>query len=140
PESNFSGNASFTYQVTDSGGRTSTGTVTVQVAPLADMPTLSTVDVVRLAGSSGAAITTATNLSQAAIESALGLPAGYLDTFDALSGVVNHTGAVDVTNGEYTSANLNLSSGMTVSYNWTFTNGENLNSEIANGYNDLLLL
>ncbi|MBE0484417.1 MAG: cadherin-like domain-containing protein, partial [Bacterioplanes sp.] len=140
PDSNFSGDASFTYQVTDTGGRTSTATVTVQVAPVADMPTLETVDVVRLAGSSGAAITTATNLSQAAIESALGLPAGYLDTFDAPSGAVNHNGNVNVTNGEYTSANINLASGMTVSYNWAFTNGEDVNSQIANGFNDLLLL
>jgi CSLREA domain-containing protein len=38
PADDFHGNATFTYTVQDSGGATATGTVTVPVSPVADMP------------------------------------------------------------------------------------------------------
>jgi hypothetical protein len=38
PAANFHGNATFTYTVQDSGGKSATGTVTVPVTPVADQP------------------------------------------------------------------------------------------------------
>jgi Ca2+-binding RTX toxin-like protein len=84
---------------------------------------------------SGSAAVTQTNL-----ETAVGLTAGKLDTFDPPAGALSDPGTIDVFNGGVSNSTYRLSTGTAVSFSWNFTNGETVASEIQGGYNDMLIL
>ncbi|MFP5381738.1 MAG: VCBS domain-containing protein, partial [Gammaproteobacteria bacterium] len=151
PNVDWSGTDSFTYTIRDSNGGISTATATVQVAPVADTPTLEPVSSLYLLNPGSTVITTGstdsvtsvtgTGVSQANLELELALPAGYLDNrFDPTGVNVNDPGFVNVIDGKATQALYAMTPGMTVTWNYAFTNGENLQSEVAGGYNDLVVL
>ncbi|TXH53829.1 MAG: tandem-95 repeat protein, partial [Burkholderiaceae bacterium] len=141
PTANYSGPASFTYTASDGQGGTSTATVTVNIAPVADAPTLVAPTQLISVVPGTASLSTTAATSQAALEGALGLPAGQLDTFSPPTGPgTNDPGAVNVIDGQLSNYTLTLGSGNTASFNWQFFNGEDTVSEINNGFNDLVVL
>ncbi len=138
PDENFSGNDSFTYTVTDSlTGESLTRTVALQVTPVADTPDLWVVPNVQGVYQSLTQINTSANVTQANIESQLGLNNGVLDTFNPPSGAVTDNGNVNATRGEVVSYEANLESGDSLALDWTFNNGENSQNDISRGFNDL---
>ncbi|WP_339082204.1 Ig-like domain-containing protein [Pseudomonas sp. TMP9] len=155
PASNFSGTALIQYSITDGKGGTSSAQVSVTVTPQADAPLLSPVSnifalnpgaTVISTGSTDTPINTAAfnagdGISQANLEAELGLTAGFLDNrFNPSGPNVNHSGNVDVVDGKTTQSNYSMAGGTTVNWNYAFTNGENLSSEVQAGYNDLVVL
>jgi VCBS repeat-containing protein len=135
--------AHFNYQVTDGSTTSATGDLVIDITPVADLPNFSLVSQVNYINSSpiagDSALTTA-GITQANLETILGLPSGKLDTFDPPTGVTSDAGTVSVFDGGYTQQNLDLKTGQQVSFNWSFFNGEDSNSEISQGYNDQLIL
>ena len=155
PASNFSGTALIQYSISDGKGGTASAQVTVTVTPQADAPLISPVSnifvlnpgaTVISTGSADTPINTAAanagdGISQANLEAELGLTAGYLDNrFNPTGPNVNHTGNVDAVDGKVTYADYDLVNGTTVTWNYAFTNGENIASEVQGGYNDLVVL
>jgi hypothetical protein len=156
PAANYSGPADFTYTVTDGSLTSNTATVTVNVAAVADAPVLAPVSDISTVYTGSTTISTAATdnlvadnsandntvyLSQAAIERELGVTGGYLDNrFDPTGASVSDPGFVDVIDGKITESHYSMTAGMTVRWNYTFTNGENLASEVAQGYNDVVVL
>ncbi|MAD75666.1 MAG: hypothetical protein CML20_12915, partial [Rheinheimera sp.] len=147
PVANWSGTPpTVGYTISDGQGGTSSATLNIVVAPVADAAMLQVADAVSTqAGATS--ITTGANgvrsgegLSQASLEQALGLTSGFLDGFAAPSGVLNDPGNIDAIDGNYTSSTVNLNNGMSVGINWQFINGENLVSEIQSGFNDFVLV
>ncbi|MES2501883.1 MAG: VCBS domain-containing protein [Pseudomonadota bacterium] len=146
---NYYGNDTLTMTTSDNGN-TGTGgalidvdTVNITITSVTDAPqiimpaSLSSVH----AGTPTAAINTTTAITQANIETALGLPAGSLDNrFDPPTGGANDPGAVDVFDGAYTNYAITLAAGTQVAFDWSFFNGELVLSEINNGYNDVAVL
>ncbi|HEY6511973.1 MAG TPA: tandem-95 repeat protein [Burkholderiaceae bacterium] len=147
PTANFSGAATLTMTTND-GGNTGTGgaltdvdTVSINVTAVADAPILVAPGSYGawVAGTSGGA--TATGTSQANLEAAAGLASGALDGFNPANGPgTNDPGNVDAQDGGLTNYHYSMSAGLTVAFAWTFTNAENVASEINNGFNDLLVL
>ncbi|WP_205895843.1 Ig-like domain-containing protein, partial [Pseudomonas leptonychotis] len=155
PASNFSGTALIQYSITDGKGGTSSAQVSVTVTPQADAPLLSPVSnifalspgaTVISTGSTDTPINTAAfnagdGISQANLEAELGLAAGFLDNrFNPSGPNVNHNGNVDVVDGKTTQSNYSMAGGTTVNWNYAFTNGEDISSEVQAGYNDLVVL
>ncbi len=155
PASNFSGTALIQYSISDGKGGTSSAQLSVTVTPQADAPLISPVSnifvlnpgaTVISTGNTDTPINTAAlnagdGISQANLEAELGLAADYLDNrFNPTGPNVNDTGNVDVIDGKATYADYNLVNGTTVNWNYSFTNGENLASEVQGGYNDLVVL
>ena len=54
--------------------------------------------------------------------------------------MLNDPGTVDAFDGDYVQQNLSLNAGQQVSFNWQFFNGEDSNSEIQDGFNDIVIL
>ncbi|MDM8350409.1 tandem-95 repeat protein, partial [Pseudomonas sp. sp1636] len=155
PASNFSGTALIQYSISDGKGGASSAQVTVTVTPQADAPLISPVAnifvlnpgaTVISTGSAdtpinAAALNAGDGISQANLEAELGLVADFLDNrFNPTGPNVNHSGNVNVVDGKVTYADYNLASGTKVSWSYAFTNGENISSEVQNGYNDLVVL
>ncbi|PKO91950.1 MAG: hypothetical protein CVU15_10250, partial [Betaproteobacteria bacterium HGW-Betaproteobacteria-1] len=127
--------------VTDGTGSSNVAIATIDVVPVA--PQIITPESLfgLNIGNETAAIDTAAGISQANLESALGLPAGWLDNrFDPPVGGANDPGFVDVFNGGFKNYALNLDDSGQVSFDWGFFNGENTLSEINDGFNDLAVL
>ncbi len=155
PNANWSGTDTFTYTIRDSNGGIDTATVSVNVTPVADAPTLAPVasqfvltpgsTVISTGGTDTVVTASAQNtgdgISQANLEVELGLPSGYLDNRFNPTGVnVTHNGNVNVFDGKMTDAHYSMTAGTTATWNYAFSNGENLQSEVAGGYNDLVVL
>ncbi len=127
--------------VSDGTSNSNAATATITVVPNAPeiiMPaSLSGLNI----GTASAAITTAAGISQANVESALGLPAGALDNrFDPPVGGANDPGFVDVFDGGFTNYSLSLGAGNQIEFDWSFFNGEDTLSEINTGFNDVAVL
>ncbi|MDP2071861.1 MAG: type I secretion C-terminal target domain-containing protein, partial [Methylotenera sp.] len=148
PVSNASGAVTLTMTTND-GGNTGPGgpltdidTSTINITAVADAPILN--GLAQIFSITAPAVTStdgASGILQANIETALGLTAGVLDTFNPSNGPgTNDPNPVNVISGTYTTNNLTLSVGQQISFDWGFFNGENVVSEINNGYNDIVVL
>ncbi|MFO1221326.1 MAG: Calx-beta domain-containing protein, partial [Burkholderiaceae bacterium] len=149
PTANFSGSATLTMTTSDGGNtgsggvRTDVDTVAINVTAVADTPLLIAPAAYSawVAGTSGASTTSA--ISQSNLESAIGLTPGTLDGFNPTPNPgagTNDPGNVNANDGGVTNYHYSLASGMTVAFAWSFTNGENLLSEINQGYNDMVIV
>ncbi|WP_286220915.1 VCBS domain-containing protein [Marinobacter apostichopi] len=161
PAPYFSGEASFSYTISDGQGGSDTATVTVNVRPVANAPELSVSDITAV--QSGATVVstgskdlpvdpTAFDLgsgtSRADLEQELGVEPGYLNQFDPDVMVDDGNGGkepfdegnVRVIDGKISSSTQTLSEGMDISWDYTFINGEELKSEVERGFNDLVVL
>ncbi|MGV3582547.1 MAG: VCBS domain-containing protein, partial [Methylophilus sp.] len=143
----------FNYQVTDGTTTSATGDLVIDINSVADAPVLTPVsnifilnhgDTLVSTGSSDVAVTTydmGSGVSQANLELELGVASGYLDNrFDPTGANVTDPGFVNVIDGKVTESHYVMSAGMTVSWDYTFTNGENLSGEVSGGYNDIVVL
>ncbi|MDX1539616.1 type I secretion C-terminal target domain-containing protein, partial [Arsukibacterium sp.] len=147
PAANWSGTLPVvTYSISDGQGGTSSATLNITVAAVADAAVLQVTDAVSTQVGA-TSITTGANgtlsgsgLSQASLEQALGLSSGFLDSFAAPQGVLNDPGTINAIDGNYTTSTVTLNAGMSVGFDWQFINGENLVSEIQTGYNDFVLV
>ncbi|MEZ5525484.1 MAG: retention module-containing protein [Pseudomonadales bacterium] len=137
PNANFHGVDTITYTVSDGQGGTDTASVTVTVAAVADEPLLNVVSPMTSISQAPTSISTTASLSQAAIESKLGLASGVLDSFNPPGSDPGNVNAID---GNVTSYSFSLSNGDSASLDWSFVTGENRQSEINQGYNDLALV
>jgi hypothetical protein len=155
PAINFSGTAQIQYSISDGKGGTSNAQVNVTVAPQADAPLISPVANIFVLNPGATVISTGNTdtpvntvaidvgegISQANLESELGLTAGFLDDrFDPAGTQVNDPGFVNVQDGKVTYANYSLTSGTTVNWSYSFSNGENESGEVSDGFNDLVVL
>jgi hypothetical protein len=140
--------------VTDPSNATGTDSETVAATiAVADIPNLSPIHDINVLNEGATIISTGdkdvvvtkydmgAGVSQANLEAELGLPAGSLDNrFDPTGTNVNDPGFVDIIDGKTTEANYDMTSGMTVTWDYTFKNGEDLQSEVAKGFNDQVIL
>ncbi|MDP2265826.1 MAG: type I secretion C-terminal target domain-containing protein, partial [Thiobacillus sp.] len=141
PNANFSGAASFSYVASDGSATSNSASVTVNVAAVADSPQLITPGQLNALVAGISSISTTAAVSNAGLAGAIGLPSATLNSFDPPPGPgTNDPGTVNVNDGALTNYNYALSSGTSVVFNWAFTNGENLASEINNGFNDIVVL
>jgi Ca2+-binding RTX toxin-like protein len=158
PDANFSGIAQFTYTASDGTQVSASATVAVNVAPVADAPTLAPVSNIYVLNAGNTVITTGSQdvtftagtsatyergagVSQANLELELGVGAGYLDgRFDPVGPNINDPDAVDVVDGKLTEQHYSMGAGTTVTWNYSFANGEDLQSEVSGGYNDLVVV
>jgi Ca2+-binding RTX toxin-like protein len=86
---------------------------------------------------------TTSGVTQANLETAVGLTSGTLDGFNPAPNAgagTNDPGTVDAFDGGVTNYHYSMASGMTVAFGWSFSNGENLVSEINQGYNDQIII
>ena len=121
PDSNYSGSDSFTYQVTDADGGTSTATVTLTIAAVNDAPTSTAL--VDRSNTVGASVSLSSSASftdvdgDALVYTATGLPPGL--TVNSSTGVISGTlltvGSYSVTLTATDPAGLSTSQ----SFNWT---------------------
>ena len=78
---------------------------------------------------------------QADLERELGLPAGYFDNrFNPSGPNVTDDGFVNALDGKVTGSHYAMTAGSSVSWDYIFTNGENLTAEVSRGFNDLVVL
>jgi Ca2+-binding RTX toxin-like protein len=117
--------------------------VSIDVTAVADTPQLvaPAAYTAWVAGTSSASTTSAT--SQANLEAAIGLASGTLDGFNPSPNAgagTSDPGNVNVNDGGVTSYHFSLAGGMTVAFAWSFTNAENITSEINSGYNDMVIV
>ena len=150
PDAGYTGEATFTYTVSDGNGGTDTATATINVLPQADAPTLTVADATSV-NTGETVISTGSQdingnlsgdgISQAQLEQELGVPAGFLDNrFDPTGPNVNDPGTVDVFDGKVTGSTQALSSGTTIGWDYDFFSGEDSSGEVSNGFNDLVVL
>jgi Ca2+-binding RTX toxin-like protein len=145
PEADTGGAAltNFTFQVQDDGGvllggqntDQSPNTMTVNVTGVADTPILTVHSQQLSLSQPPVTIGTATAITQATIETQLGLPAGSLDTQFNPAG--NDPGFINVTNGEATTYSILMEPGSQANFDWSFTTAEDVQWEIDAGYNDV---
>ncbi|MHA6492803.1 beta strand repeat-containing protein [Pseudomonas borbori] len=147
PNANYSGSDSITYSISDGKGGTAASTVSVSVTAVADAPVLLNSGNIFSLSAGGTQITTGVNatfdgvgLSQSNLEVETGLATGALDGFNPPSGALTNNANVNVIDGKLTSTDYNLKAGTTVNFGWQFANGENVSSEIRNGFNDQVIL
>jgi T1SS-143 domain-containing protein len=150
--------ARFTYQASDGSLSSGTATMRVDIAPVADAPTLTSLSSIHVLNAGTTVITTGSSdvtftpgtsatyergagVSQANLELELGVASGYLDNrFNPTGPNINHAGFVNVIDGKITEQHYSMGAGTAVSWTYTFANGEDLNSEVSNGFNDLVVL
>ena len=160
PNSNWSGSTSFNYAAVDNNGLVDStpATASVVVAPVADQPILQIAmsDLFVLNQGNTVISTGATDreivpgptdyeigfgVSQTNLEAELGVASGYLDNrFDPVGVGVLDPGFVDIIDGKLTESSYAMTPGMTVNWDYSFKNGEDLSSEIADGFNDVVVL
>ena len=141
PAAHYSGPASFSYTISDGKGGSSTATVNVAVAAVADAPTLSLPASLTSVVQGAATISTEPGVVQATIEGTLGFNSGRLDTFNPPAGSgTSHSGNIDFIDGKFSSYTMTLDAGNRANFAWQFFNGEDLASEINSGYNDIVVL
>ena len=153
PNANFSGTDSILYSIKDGQGGQAQATVNVTVNALADAPLLSPIADIHVLNPGATVISTGSSdvvvtqfdaeagVSLADLELELGLTAGYLNNrFDPSGPNVTDPGTVTVIDGKLSEAHYSMDAGTTVTWDYSFTNGENLASEVTNGYNDLIVL
>ncbi|MEW6134068.1 MAG: VCBS domain-containing protein, partial [Pseudomonadota bacterium] len=126
--------------VSDGTGSSSVAATTVTVVPNAPeivMPaSLTGLNI----GTPAIDISTTAAITQANIESALGLASGSLDAFDPPPGGANDPGNVDAFDGGFTNYSLSVLAGTQIEFDWSFFNGEDTLTEINDGFNDIVVL
>ncbi|KGP62204.1 hypothetical protein EP47_08915 [Legionella norrlandica] len=141
----YTGTVTFDYQIQDThfpnNYLSNTGHVSVNIDLAPPVPVLNMPDNLQGIIYEDTSVT-ASGMTQANIESALGLTSGSLDSFDPpSSGSVNDPGNVNVVDGNYVSNTYYLAAGETINLDWTFNNAETSANQISNnGRNDLVLL
>ena len=142
PAANYSGSVPVaTYTVSDGQGASASATLNINVTAVADAPELFAATQVNALIAGVNTISTTAGILQANLESTLGLKSGTLDGFDPPPGATtNDPGTINVIDGALSNFNYHLNAGSTVSFTWSFTNGENVVSEINAGYNDQVVL
>ncbi len=152
PVQHYSGTVpSVSYVMRDGDGYESSSTLTLNVTPVTDAPTLQALPSIAILHSSNTVISTTAvdaigqpdtdGVTQANLEIELGVAAGFLDNrFDPTGPNVNDPGFIDVFDGKITSSQVAMTAGMLLTWDYTFTNGENLASEVLDGYNDIVVL
>ncbi|WP_017519457.1 Ig-like domain-containing protein, partial [Pseudomonas nitroreducens] len=139
PKSNFSGNDTISYTVSDGHGGTATSTVAVSVSPVADAPLLVSGSIFQL-NPGAVTISTTQEITRAVLEQETGLSNNALNGIDPPKGALNDPGNVTVIDGALTSSDYSLTAGSKINFTWAFTNGENSVSEIQDGFNDIVAL
>ena len=154
PVTNASGTVALTM-ITNDGGNTGidpgltgtatseadTDTININITAVADAPTLLAPTQLNALVAGVNSISTTAALTQANLEATIALAAGTLDSYGPPTGPgTNDPGLVDAFDGALSNYSYQLSAGMAVTFNWAFTNGEDLASEINNGYNDIVVL
>ncbi|MBN2832102.1 MAG: hypothetical protein JXK50_02120, partial [Campylobacterales bacterium] len=76
-------------------------------------------------------------VSQTNLEVELGVNANYLDTFNPNG---SNSANVNVMDGKVSESHYVMDVGMSVSWDYSFRNGENSIGEISNGFNDVVVL
>ncbi|WP_193787235.1 type I secretion C-terminal target domain-containing protein, partial [Legionella waltersii] len=148
PTNNYSGTATLTMTTNDNGNtgsggaQSDTDTVTINITAVADTPILSLPASVSVVNPGNFTISNTAAISQAGLETDLGLSSGFLDGFDPLAGSVasSDPGNVNVIDGALANSSYRLSNGAQIAFDWQFTNAENIQSEINGGYNDMVFL
>ena len=141
PTDGIIGPASFSYTITDDAGATSTAIVDVTVAAPTSGPLLSAPGTLFSLVEGATLASGSARILQTDLEATLGFAPDFLDSFDPVAGPTSsHTGFVNVVTGGHTNQTVFLNAGGTIALDWTFFNGEDLLSEITQGYNDFLLL
>ena len=159
PVADWSGTAPLiTYTTADERGGFANATLALNVIPVADAPTLAPVSNIYVLNAGNTVITTGSQdvtfsagtagnyergdgVSQGNLELELGVTAGYLDNrFDPTGPNINDPGFVDVIDGKLTQQHYSMGAGTTVTWNYTFANGEDLRSEVEGGFNDLVVV
>ncbi|WP_374287453.1 Ig-like domain-containing protein, partial [Pseudomonas fluvialis] len=155
PATNFSGTAQINYSISDGKGGSSSAQAIVTVTPVADAPLLSPVADIFYLGAGSTVISTGNTdtpvtsaaanvedgVSQTNLEAEVGLDAGFLDNrFNPTGTAVTHNGNVDVVDGKVTHSEQLMSAGSRITWNYAFSNGENLSNEVSRGFNDLVVL
>jgi large repetitive protein len=146
PTAGFAGAASFTYTIADAAGATSTASVSVDVAQTVASPfLLAPSGLFGLHGGSASMTSSfAPNvpvLLEAGVEATLNLFPGTLDSFDPPAGpTLNALFNVDVTSLDFTSYSIAMNAGNKMAFNWSFFNGEDLDFEILQGFNDMVIV
>ena len=146
PNAGFIGTGSFFYTIADSAGATSTANVAVNVIQTINSPTLlAPTEIFALHGGSASMISSLPPnlpvLQQAGVEATLVLFPGTLDNFDPPPGpVLNALFNVDVTSLDFTTYSVAMNVGNKMSFNWSFFNGEDLDFEILQGFNDMVIV
>ncbi|PPE66039.1 tandem-95 repeat protein [Caldimonas caldifontis] len=150
PAANVHGATTLTVTTSD-GSLSTTSTVPMNVVAVADTPLLGAQEIIQVLNPGSTMISTGAGMpsnftrgtnhgdgvSAANLEAELGLAPGALSQFNPPG---SHAGNVTAIDGKLTTANYSLSAGTTVNFNWSFLNGEDLDSEIRAGYNDLVIL
>ncbi|QIE86184.1 retention module-containing protein [Pseudomonas nitroreducens] len=139
PKTNFSGNDTISYTVSDGHGGTATSTVAVSVSPVADAPQLISGSIFQL-NPGAVTISTTQEVTRAVLEQETGLSNNALNAIDPPKGALNDPGNVTVIDGALTSSDYSLTAGSKINFTWAFTNGENAVSEIQDGFNDIVAL
>ncbi len=139
-EPGYTGTVTFSYTIKDSLGALATATATVSVDLAPPNPILNMPSNLQGLIYEDTSIT-ASGMTAANIESALGLNSGALSSFNPPSnGLYINAGNVTAYDGNYSSNTYYVAAGSTISLNWTFNNAENVLNNIINGRNDMLLL
>ncbi|PKM04346.1 MAG: hypothetical protein CVV16_05240, partial [Gammaproteobacteria bacterium HGW-Gammaproteobacteria-6] len=153
PAQNWSGTVpSVTYSVVDGNGGSATAVLNITATPVADAPDLSVTPVISSLLTGATAISTGSGLtaggpsdqgsgiSASQIEQSLGLATGTLSNFAPTGGPITDNGTITAVDGKYSSQGHFLADDMSVTFNWSFVNGENVSSEIRDGFNDFAAL
>ncbi|MDX9843479.1 MAG: Ig-like domain-containing protein [Aquabacterium sp.] len=153
PAPNWSGSVPSVIYTAADGSGTSTGLLALKVTPVADVPTINAINNIHmlLEGnttiSTGASDTTVqryeegAGVSQANLELELGVASGYLDNrFDPKGLNVTDPGFVNIIDGKVSESHFSLHTGTTVTWDYSFTNGEDDTSEVSRGFNDVVVL
>uniref|UniRef100_UPI002615365B type I secretion C-terminal target domain-containing protein n=1 Tax=Accumulibacter sp. TaxID=2053492 RepID=UPI002615365B len=147
PAANYSGTATLTMTTSDNGNTGSGGvlsdqdTVAITVNAVADAPSMLVGTSAFSLNAGPTTISTQPGITRVFLENTLELPSGLLNSFDPPAGATtNDPGPITAVDGKATMYNYSLTPGTAVAFNWAFTNGETLQSEINDGYNDMVVL
>ncbi len=145
PAANYSGSVpAATYTVSDGQGATSSAALNISVTAVADAPALYAPSQINALIAGVNTISTTAAISQTNLESSIGLSSGTLDGFNPPPGIspvtTSDPGTINVIDGAVSNFSYDLTAGTSVNFNWSFTNGENITSEINNGFNDQVVL
>ncbi len=153
PAANYNGPADFSYTVTDGSQTSAPATVSITVAAVADALVLAPVSNIYVLNSGNTLISTGSSdvavtayemgagVTQVNLEAELGVAAGYLDNrFNPTGPNINDPGFVNVVDGKLSESHYSMKAGTSISWDYSFRNGEDLNSEVSAGYNDIVVL
>jgi len=154
PTDNSDADSSFTFSVNDGSlWSTSSYTTVISITAVADAPIinipvatqfvlLQNDATITTTGSNASVTSTTAGILQANLEIELGVTPGYLDNrFDPpASSSANDPGFVNIVDGKVLNSQYAMLADMSISWDYIFTNGEDLASDVNNGFNDIIAL